>query len=167
MALRSLHRIANATSNPSNFGVAVVSVLRPAEIVNYRSLGTTPVVLGVSLAAGAVAALMLTLVASVRRRRRDLAVFKTLGFTRRQLAATVAWQSSVSVFIGVVVGVPLGVIAGRQLWNVFATEINAVPAPTVPVCLGGDHHGRRPRTRQHGGVASRDASPPGPLRRWS
>ncbi|HEV3132847.1 MAG TPA: FtsX-like permease family protein [Acidimicrobiales bacterium] len=131
-ALRSLQRIADSTSNPSNFGVAVVSVLRPAEIVNYRSLGTTPVVLGLSLAAGAVAALMLTLVASVRRRRRDLAVFKTLGFTRRQLAATVAWQSSVSVFIGVVAGVPLGVIAGRQLWNVFATEINAVPAPTVP-----------------------------------
>ena len=133
VALRSLHRIANATSTPSNFGVAVTSVLRPAEIVNYRSMGTTPVVLGGSLAAGAVAALMLTLVASVRRRRRDLAVLKTLGFTRRQLAATVAWQSSVSVVIGMVVGVPLGIIAGRLLWNIFATEINAVPAPTVPL----------------------------------
>ncbi len=133
VALRSLQRIANATSNPSNFGVAVFSVLRPAEIVNYRSLGTTPVVLGGSLAAGAMAALLLTLVASVRRRRRDLAVLKTLGFTRRQLGATVAWQSSVSVVIGVILGVPLGIIAGRLLWNIFATEINAVPAPTVPV----------------------------------
>jgi hypothetical protein len=133
VALRSLQRIANATSNPSNFGVAVTSVLRPAEIVNYRSLGTTPVVLGGSLAAGAMAALLLTLVASVRRRRRDLAVLKTLGFTRLQLRATVAWQSSVSVVIGVVVGVPLGIIAGRLLWNIFATGINAVPAPTVPV----------------------------------
>jgi len=132
-ALRSLQRIAATTSTPSNFGVAVVSVLRPAEIVNYRSLGTTPVVLGGSLAAGAVVALMLTLVASVRRRRRDLAVFKTLGFTRRQLAATVAWQSSVSVLLGLVVGVPLGIITGRGLWDIFATEINAVPAPTVPV----------------------------------
>jgi hypothetical protein len=132
-ALRSLQRIANATSNPSNFGVFVTSVLRPAEIVNYRSMGTTPAVLGGSLAAGAVAALMLTLVASVRRRRRDLAVFKTLGFTRRQLAATVAWQSSVSVVLGLVAGVPLGIITGRLLWNIFATQINAVPAPTVPV----------------------------------
>ena len=132
-ALESLQRIANATSTPSNFGVAVTSVLRPAEIVNYRSMGTTPVLLGVSLATGAVAALGLTLVASVRRRRRDLAVFKTLGFTRRQLAATVAWQSSVSVVIGVVVGVPLGIITGRWLWTLFATEINAVPTPTVPV----------------------------------
>jgi hypothetical protein len=133
VALRSLQRIAQTTSTPSNFGVSVTSVLRPAEIVNYRSLGTTPVVLGGSLAAGAMAALGLTLVASVRRRRRDLAVLKTLGFTRRQLGATVAWQSSVSVVIGVVVGVPLGIIAGRLLWNIFATGINAVPAPTVPV----------------------------------
>ena len=132
-AVASLQRIADATSTSSNFGVAVTAVLRPAEIVNYRSMGTTPVLLGVSLAVGAVAALGLTLVASVRRRRRDLAVFKTLGFTHRQLAATVAWQSTVSVAIGVVVGVPLGIISGRLLWNLFATEINAVPSPTVPV----------------------------------
>jgi len=132
-AVASLQRIANATTNTSNFGVAISAVLRPAEIVNYRSMGITPVLLGASLALGAVAALGLTLVASVRRRRRDLAVFKTLGFTRRQLAATVAWQSSVSVAIGVVVGVPLGIISGRLLWDLFATEINAVPSPTVPV----------------------------------
>ncbi len=132
-ALASLQRIADATSTPSNFGVGVTAVLRPAEIVNYRSMGTTPVLLGASLAVGAVVALGLTLAASVRRRRRDLAVFKTLGFTRRQLAATVAWQSSVSVAIGVVVGVPLGIVSGRLLWDLFATEISAVPAPTVPV----------------------------------
>ncbi len=132
-AVASLQRIGNATSNPSNFGVAPSSVLRPAEIVNYRSMGTTPVLLGVSLAVGAVAALGLTLVASVRRRRRDLAVFKTVGFTHGQLAATVAWQSTISVAIGVVIGVPLGIISGRLLWNLFATEISAVPSPTVPV----------------------------------
>ena len=67
---------------------------RPAEIVNYRSMGTTPALLGAALAAGAVAALCLTLFASVRRRRRELALLKTIGFTRRQLAAAVAWQST-------------------------------------------------------------------------
>jgi hypothetical protein len=37
------------------------------------------------------------------------------------------------VVIGVVIGTPLGIIAGRWLWNLFATGINAVPSPTVPV----------------------------------
>jgi len=32
---------------------------------------------------------------SVRRRRRELALLKTLGLTRRQVMAAVAWQASV------------------------------------------------------------------------
>jgi ABC-type lipoprotein release transport system permease subunit len=112
--------------------VTVVKVLRPAEIVNYRSLGSIPAFLGAGLAAGSVTALALTLVASVRRRRRDLALLKTLGFTRRQLASTVAWQSSIAVAVGTAVGVPLGIALGRWLWDLFARDIHAVPAPSVP-----------------------------------
>jgi ABC-type lipoprotein release transport system permease subunit len=120
-------------SNPYNFGVVVQSVLRPAEIVDYRSMGTTPAILGASLGTAALAALGLTLLASVRRRRRDLAVFKILGFTRSQLSAVVAWQSNAAVAIGTVVGVPVGIALGRALWDLFAHEINAVPSPAVPV----------------------------------
>jgi FtsX-like permease family len=132
VALRELNRIATKLSLPTNYGVAVLSVQRPAEIVNYRSMSNTPIFLGAGLAVGAVGALALTLVSSVRRRRRELALLKTLGFTRRQLAAVVAWQSTVAVAIGVVIGVPLGVVVGRELWNVFAHEIHAVPAPNAP-----------------------------------
>ena len=70
--------------------------------------------------------------ASVRRRRRELALLKTLGFVRRQLASAVAWQSSIAVAMGVVVGVPVGILLGRTLWNLFAHEIDAVPMPSVP-----------------------------------
>ena len=77
-------------------------------------------------------ALALTLTASVRRRRRELALLKTLGFTRRQLAAVVAWQSTITVAFGIIIGIPLGVFLGRALWNLFAGQIDAVPAPTVP-----------------------------------
>jgi hypothetical protein len=128
---RSLQRIAKATSTSANFGVAVVNVEHPAEIVNYRTMGKTPVLLGAALAAGAVVALGLTLVASVRRRRHDLALLKTVGFTRRQLSATVAWQATVAVAIGTVVGIPLGIVLGRSLWDVFAHAIDVVPQPAV------------------------------------
>jgi hypothetical protein len=130
-ALRSLHHIASATSTNANFGVAVVGVQHPAEIVNYRSMGSTPVLLGAALAAGAAAALGLTLIASVRRRRYDLALLKTIGFTRRQLSATIAWQATVAVTIGTAIGVPVGIVIGRSLWDVFARAIDVVPQPAV------------------------------------
>ncbi len=106
---------------------------RPAEIVNYRTMGAMPTVLAGGLAAGAVAGLGLTLVASVRRRRRrDFALLKTLGFTRRQLAAAVAWQSSAIAAVGLLIGVPAGIALGRLLWLAFAHQMSAVPDPTVP-----------------------------------
>jgi hypothetical protein len=132
-ASRSLHRIYTTLEASSDSAGGVVGVLRPAEIANYRSIGTLPGLLGGALAAGAVIALGLTLVASVRRRRRELALLKTLGFTEFQLSATVAWQATVAVGLGVVAGVPLGIVVGRTLWNLFARDIHAVPLPSVPV----------------------------------
>ena len=114
--------------------VVVQGVQRPAEIVNYRTIGAIPALLVAGLALGAVVALALTLAASVRRRRRDLALLKTLGFTQRQLAAAVAWQASVAAVVGIVFGVPVGAVIGRWLWDLFARQIYAVPEPTVPVC---------------------------------
>ncbi len=113
--------------------VSVLSVQYPAEIENYRAIGDTPLILAGGLALAAVVALGLTLVASVRRRRRDLALLKSLGFTGRQLTATVVWQATIVAAIGLVVGMPLGIALGRWLWVLFAHEIYAVPLATVPV----------------------------------
>jgi ABC-type antimicrobial peptide transport system permease subunit len=60
-------------------------------------------------------------------------LLKALGFTPRQLATVIAWQASIVAVVGVVVGIPLGIGLGRWLWTLFAREIGAVPAPTVPV----------------------------------
>lgn len=136
---RNLERIAHAANvafekDPQAIGnyVTVLGVQRPAQIVDYRSIGATPELLATGLAAGAVIALTLTLIASVRRRRRDLAIMKTLGFTKRMLAAAVAWQATIDGLIGAVIGIPLGIFFGRELWTFFARDINAVPQPTVP-----------------------------------
>ena len=124
---------ASVEGNDAGNGIVVQGVQRPAEIVNYKTIGLTPTLLVSGLALGAVVALALTLIASVRQRRRDLALLKTIGFVRRQLAAAVAWQASVAAVVGIVVGIPLGVIAGRWLWDLFADQIYAVPYPTVSV----------------------------------
>ena len=101
-----------ASGNPS---FVVIGAQRPAEITIYQSSGATPGVLAASLSFGAIAALALALTSLVRRRRRDLAMFKTLGFTRRQLAATISSQATVTALVGLVFGVPIGIALGRWL----------------------------------------------------
>jgi putative ABC transport system permease protein len=130
--VRSPQTVAEAGPSALELVANVLPVQRPAEIVNYKSMGTMPVILAAGVAAGTVAALGLALVTSVRRRRRDLALLKTLGFTRRQLATTVAWQSTVVAIVGLVAGIPLGIAVGRWLWIAFAHELSTVPDPVVP-----------------------------------
>lgn len=135
LAYQSLEKVVkqvNAIPKLEQPAGGVIKVLRPAEIVNFRSMGVTPAILASVLALGAVAALGLSLTASVRRRRRDLALLKSLGFRQRQLALAVAWQATVSAVVGCVIGIPLGIVVGRQLWIRFARSIYAVPRPTVP-----------------------------------
>jgi FtsX-like permease family len=112
---------------------SVIAVQHPAQITNYRSMGTTPLLLAAALALAAVVALGLALAASVRRCRRDLALLRVLGLVQRQLAGAVAWHASMAAAVGVVIGVPLGIVLGRWLWILFAEQIGAVPEPTVPV----------------------------------
>jgi len=144
--LRTVDRVGDralaAVPNGAGGGSSVnwLSVQYPAEIVNYRSIGDTPLWLAMGFASGIVVAFGLTIVASVRRRRRDLALLKTLGFTRRQLGAAIAWQATLSVVVGLLVGIPGGIVLGRWLWDLFARQIYAVPRATVPtlsLCLLG------------------------------
>ena len=61
----------------------------------------------------AVGTLAHVLLTSVRRRRRDLAVLKTLGLTRPDVLRLVAWQATALAAAALLAGVPLGVVAGR------------------------------------------------------
>jgi len=121
---RAANKALAADPRGAGNNVSVLGALRPAQIVNYRTVGSTPVILAVGLAAGAIVALGLTLAASVRRRRRDLALLKTLGFTQRQLRKPGFGTPKVA---------PRLLVRARQLWILFARNINAVPDPAVPV----------------------------------
>jgi ABC-type lipoprotein release transport system permease subunit len=69
----------------------------------------------------------------VRRRQRDYAVLKALGFTRGQVRATVAWQATATVLLPIFVAIPVGIAAGRSGWSAFARLIGVIDAPVVPV----------------------------------
>lgn len=105
---------------------------RPAQIATLDRIRWTPVVLAGLLAVLAVATVGHTLVTSIRRRRRDLALLKTIGFVRGQVSATVAWQATTIAVIAVVVGLPLGLALGRVLWRALAQQMGIAPDVVTP-----------------------------------
>lgn len=108
---------------------------RPSDIVSYEQVGDTPFVLAAILAMLALATISHALVTSVRRRRRDLALFATLGFTRRQVSSTVAWQATTVGVVTLLIGLPLGIVLGRWGWSALANDLGAVAEPIVPVLV--------------------------------
>ena len=87
------------------------------------------------LALLAVGALTHVLLTSVPRRRRDLAMLKTLGLTRRQVLGVVGWQASALATVTLVFGLPLGLVVGRWLWEVFARSLGVNGGATIPVSI--------------------------------
>ena len=84
----------------------------------------------------AFATLVHVLVTSVRRRRRDLAILRTIGFTRRQISRTVAWQAATIAAAALAIGIPLGVVVGRFAWSLFASRLGVVPVAGDLVSAG-------------------------------
>jgi len=130
---RLVHRITSANPDGTPGGTYQLTHYRAAAIVNASQMGGQPLALALGLAAAATASLALTVLASVRRRRRELALLKTLGMTRPQVRAVVAWQTSVVLVVTVIIGVPLGVAAGRWAWNAFAGSLGVAPVAVIPV----------------------------------
>jgi ABC-type lipoprotein release transport system permease subunit len=95
--------------------------------------GSAPVVLAAVVALMAAATLGHTLITSIRRRRLDLAILKTLGFSRRQVSSTVAWQATALAVVALLIGIPLGVFSGRWAWILFADRLGVVPSAAVPI----------------------------------
>jgi hypothetical protein len=110
---------------------------RPGDLNDFARLRTVPLVLAGMLGLLAVATLGHTLLTAIRRRRRDLAVLKTLGFVRRQVVATVAWQATTLAAGAALIGLPLGVAGGRWAWRLFAGQlgVGAGPATAALVAL--------------------------------
>jgi FtsX-like permease family protein len=103
----------------------------PREVQALSDVSGLPTILGALLALLAAATLAHTLVWSVRRRRRDLAVLRTMGFVRRQVWLSVFWQTATLVSIALLVGIPLGALLGRFAWNVFADDVGALAEPQL------------------------------------
>ncbi|HEY1004389.1 MAG TPA: FtsX-like permease family protein, partial [Streptosporangiaceae bacterium] len=128
-------RIVSANPDGDPGGTYELSQARASAIVNTEQMGGQPLALAVGLAVAAVLSLALTVLSLVRRRRRELALLKTLGMTRGQVRAVIAWQTTLTLLIAVAVGGALGIVGGRLAWRAFAGSLGVVPIVQVPALV--------------------------------
>jgi len=114
--------------------IATVPVT-PTSLVNFGEAVNFPLIFGAMLAVFGAATLAHLLVVSVSRRRREMGLLKVLGFVNRQIASAVAWQATTLAVVGVVIGVPLGLVIGPAVWRAFANNLGTVPVSVVPIWL--------------------------------
>jgi predicted lysophospholipase L1 biosynthesis ABC-type transport system permease subunit len=112
---------------------SLITDQRPSDIRDYTGVRDTPLILGALLALLAVGTLTHVLLTGVRRRRRDLAVLKILGLLRSQMLRVVSWEASALAAVALLAGLPLGVLAGRGAWALFAASSGVAGHADVPV----------------------------------
>ena len=111
----------------------VIAAEPPAEVRQVTDLGRLPDALALFLAAVAAAALAHGLVLTSRRRAHDIAVLRAIGFTPRQVAASVLTMSGITALLGLVIGIPLGLGVGRLVWHQVADSTRVAPDMAWPV----------------------------------
>jgi FtsX-like permease family len=111
--------------------------ITPTSLINFGEAVNFPLIFGVMLALFGGATLAHLLVVTVARRRREIGLLKVLGFVNHQVASAVAWQATTLAVVGLVVGVPLGLVVGPAVWRTFANNLGTVPVSVVPIWLIG------------------------------
>jgi hypothetical protein len=82
-----------------------------------RALGAFLIFLLLALTANA-------LLAGVRNRAADLAILRSLGFSSGQTNRSILWMSTTTVGLGLVVGIPLGLVLGAVVWRRVAGSLD-------------------------------------------
>ena len=104
----------------------------PTDIGSLGKVKRMPLAVIVVLVVLGALALANALVLSARRRRRELAVLKALGFGPRDAGSVIAWQALTTGVVAFALGAPLGMGLGRLTWNAFARHQGMVPQAVTP-----------------------------------
>jgi predicted lysophospholipase L1 biosynthesis ABC-type transport system permease subunit len=109
----------------------------PPELANLRGVVPLPRLLAAFLALLALAALLHVLVTTTRVRAGEFAVLRALGITKRGIRRIVNVQAAATFVAGLLLGIPLGLAAGRVAWSEIAQRVPLeVVSPFAVVALG-------------------------------
>lgn len=125
-------RPATLESLRDHFGPTVATHVPPLDVASLDGTRRLPVLLGAVIAVIGAGSLVHLLLVTVARRRLAFAVLRALGARPAHVSGAVASMATATVVAAAVIGVPLGVVAGRAAWQVLADGVGAVTAPVVP-----------------------------------
>jgi putative ABC transport system permease protein len=110
----------------------MVPIPPPSIVDRFHQIGPVPWYLAGMLSALGAAGLMHSTLVTGRRRARELAITRALGFTPGQAAAAVRWQGLATAAAGLVIGLVAGVAVGRLVWRNLADTIGVVAEVRLP-----------------------------------
>jgi putative ABC transport system permease protein len=121
----------NAALNPQGYGVDIPAT--PAELRRLRDVRALPFALALFVGLLGVIAVGYGFVTAVQRRRTDLAMHKALGMTRGGVRVIVLTQATTTVLVGILLGVPLGILVARSIWRFQSDNLGVSFLAVAPV----------------------------------
>lgn len=97
-------------------------IIPPTERSELGELQTIPLLLAAFLALLGVGAVAHTLASTARRRRHDIAMLRALGMRPRDSGVIVFVQAGAIALVGLIFGLPLGLVLGRTVWRSVALD---------------------------------------------
>jgi ABC-type antimicrobial peptide transport system permease subunit len=104
----------------------------PGRLVNIDDMSGLLIGLAVFFAILGTLGLVHVLLVSTRRRAHEFGVLASLGLVRSQLRSIVWSQALTLMAIGLAVGIPAGVIAGRLSWKAAVGGVGMIVSPATP-----------------------------------
>ena len=105
---------------------------RPVVITNLARVRAIPFLLAGLVGALAVLTVVHVMATSVYHRRRDVALLRSLGADGGWITRAVHWQATSFALLPLALGAPLGLIAGRLVFRMFADSVGAVSSASFP-----------------------------------
>jgi predicted lysophospholipase L1 biosynthesis ABC-type transport system permease subunit len=124
-----------AESLPASLRVDVNPPVKHPAIQNVERIASLPGVLAAIICALAAASTAHAMVLTIRRARRQLAIWQSLGFTRADARAAVGWHAMTVAVAGLVAGVIIGLVVGHLMWQVITDRLG-VESPSAVSIVG-------------------------------
>jgi hypothetical protein len=104
----------------------------PPVVTNLRRVRAIPYLLAALLGLLGVLTVAHVMITSMRNRRRDVAIVRSLGADRSWITRAVHWQSTSFTLLPIVIGTPIGLVAGQLVFKKFADSAGTVDDASFP-----------------------------------